>query len=230
MLKITQAQTPNKVIRLDKLGKTWIPDVMVYHIADGTYDGTVGWVQNAASGVSAHFVIGKGGEVTQLVPLNMAAYTQGLNYDNTNKAPMVKQAASALVRQRGVNPNCYCISIEFAGFYGAFRNDVGELLDPGCRGAITQAQIDAAIEVEHYCNEQLIKIYGAGAGIPPDRTYHLGHCEINPLFRPCCPGELFPYEEIMRGIGEKPAGTGGTYKLSLADLKAQGYTNLSIQL
>lgn len=230
-MAIEQAQTQNKIIRLDKLGKNWIPDVMVYHIADGTYFGTIGWEQNPISQVSSHFVIGKEGEITQLVPLNMAAYTQGLNYDNTGKAPMVRQAKSLLVRQRGVNPNCYCISIEFAGFYNPHKNSAGIVDDPGCKGAITQAQIDAAIEVEHYCNDQLVKLYGAGAGIPPDRAHHLGHCEINPINRPCCPGELFPYDEILAGITGNPLQPPkGSYVVDCGAIKAQGYTDILISL
>lgn len=183
---IVQKDTPHKIKRMDKNQKLWAPDVMAYHLADGYYDGTIGWEQNPQSGVSSHFVVAEDGRITQLVPLDMAAYTQGLKYNWENKSPMPSQARSELVRARAVNPNCYCISIEFAGFW------------KNCKGKITDEQIAAAVEIEHYCNAELMRMYGAG--IPPDREHHIGHCEINPTGRPCCPGELFPYDEIMRRI------------------------------
>ncbi|MBE6906010.1 MAG: hypothetical protein E7476_07050 [Ruminococcaceae bacterium] len=202
---ITQKTTPNQMERKDKDGKVWIPDVMVYHIADGTYTGTISWAQLSSSFVSSHFVIAKDGRITQLVPLHMAAYTQGLNYNSTGKTPMPIQSASRLVRVRAVNPNCYCISIEFEGFYADFYSN-GVLQYQGCKGAITEEQITAAVEVEQYCNEQLKSIYGKSAGIPADREHHMGHCEINPINRPHCPGELFPYDEILNRI-VSPANT-----------------------
>ena len=200
---IAQKTTTNQVGRKDKTGKVWIPDVMVYHIADGTYAGTIAWEQLSTSYISSHFVIAKDGRITQLVPLHMAAYTQGLNYNSTGKTPMPSQSTSPLVRERAVNPNCYCISIEFEGFYADFYSK-GVLSYSGCRGAITEEQIAAAVEVEQYCNEQLKTIYGKSAGIPADRAHHMGHCEINPVNRPHCPGEMFPYDKILSRIASQP--------------------------
>ncbi|MEV6970546.1 N-acetylmuramoyl-L-alanine amidase [Hamadaea sp. NPDC051192] len=40
---------------------------IVIHTAQGSYSGTINWFQNAAAGVSAHYVVSKGGAVTQTV-------------------------------------------------------------------------------------------------------------------------------------------------------------------
>jgi N-acetylmuramoyl-L-alanine amidase-like protein len=71
------------------------PSIFVEHIAEGSYQGTIGWQQNPVSDVSSHFVIGLGGfdtgEVAQMLDTDLAAWTQA-------------------------NGNPYCISAEFAGF------------------------------------------------------------------------------------------------------------------
>ena len=36
-----------------------------------------------------------------------------------------------------------------------------------------------------------------GLEIPIDREHMIGHCEINPVTRPHCPGEAFPYDALI---------------------------------
>jgi len=40
---------------------------LVVHVAQGSYAGTIGWFQNRQAKVSAHYVVGRGGEVAQCV-------------------------------------------------------------------------------------------------------------------------------------------------------------------
>jgi hypothetical protein len=42
-------------------------DFIVVHIAQGSYSGTISWFQNPRSNVSAHYVVGRGGQVAQCV-------------------------------------------------------------------------------------------------------------------------------------------------------------------
>jgi hypothetical protein len=42
-------------------------DFIVIHIAQGSYSGTIGWFQNPKSNVSAHYVIGRSGQIAQCV-------------------------------------------------------------------------------------------------------------------------------------------------------------------
>ena len=73
MYQIVQKSTTNQSSR-----GSYKPCLIVWHIADGTYNGTVAWEMNRESQVSSHFVLGQNGEVTQLVPLERAAWTQGV--------------------------------------------------------------------------------------------------------------------------------------------------------
>ncbi len=84
--------------------KGYRPEAVVIHIMDGTLPGTDSWFANPTSQVSAHYGIGKGGEVHQYVQENDAAWHAG-----RVDAPVWK-----LIRPN-VNPNLYTIGIEHEG-------------------------------------------------------------------------------------------------------------------
>src|SRR3989344_3627451 len=84
--------------------KGYRPEAVVIHIMDGTLPGTDSWFANPTSQVSAHYGIGKSGEVHQYVQENDAAWHAGLV-----NAPVWK-----LIRPN-VNPNLYTIGIELEG-------------------------------------------------------------------------------------------------------------------
>lgn len=168
-MKIQKFTTPNQSNR-----GSYKPLYIVWHIAEGTYNGTVTWEQNPQSQTSSHFVLGKGGEVAQLVPLDMAAWTQGV----------VKSPTHAYVKAHsGVNPNLYCISIECEGKWNETK------------GKLTDKQLAAAAELTRHIVSEVKRIYGTTISI--DREHMIGHCEINTVTRPHCPGELFPYDELI---------------------------------
>lgn len=50
---------------------------MVLHIAEGSYDGTIGWARNPAAQVSYYAVVAQDGRVAQVVDLDDKAWTQG---------------------------------------------------------------------------------------------------------------------------------------------------------
>lgn len=170
-MKIENHSTQNQSSR----GK-WKPDMIVWHIADGTYNGTIGWEKNPASQISSHFVLGKSGEITQLVPLDKAAWTQG---------KMCNPTSSIVKSRNGINPNLYSISIECEGFW------------KDTKGKLSDAALKSAIELTKHIVAEVKRIYGVD--IPIDRQHIIGHCEINPVTRPHCPGELFPYDSIIQG-------------------------------
>ena len=178
-MNITQQSTPNQSSR-----NGYKPCLIVWHIADGTYNGTVAWEMNRDSQVSSHFVLGKGGEITQLVPLERAAWTQGVVKNQTH--PYVKTHSR-------VNPNLYCVSIECEGVWSETK------------GALTDQQLAAAAELTRYIVAEVKRIYKVD--IPIDREHMIGHCEINPVTRPHCPGEAFPYDALIaaaKGEMENP--------------------------
>ena len=173
-MNMTQKSTPNQSSR-----NGYKPCLIVWHIADGTYNGTVAWEQNPESQVSSHFVLGQNGEITQLVPLDKAAWTQGVVNQPTH--PYVKAHS-------GVNPNLYCVSIECEGRWSETK------------GALTDKQLAVAAELTRYIVAEVKRIYKVD--IPIDREYMIGHCEINPVTRPHCPGEAFPYDALIAAAKE----------------------------
>lgn len=88
----------------------------------------------------------------------------------------------------GVNPNLYCVSIECEGVWSETK------------GALTDKQLAAAAELTRYIVAEVKRIYKVD--IPIDREYMIGHCEINPVTRPHCPGEAFPYDALIAAAKE----------------------------
>lgn len=168
-MNIQQYSTVNKSSR-----NGYKPMFICWHIADGTYNGTISWETDKDSKVSSHFVLGKNGEVAQLVPLDMAAWTQGKIRNPTH--PYVKSHLS-------INPNQYCVSIECEGFWKETK------------GKLTDAQFNSAVELTKHIVSEVKKLYNVD--IPIDREHMIGHCEINTVTRSHCPGELFPFDELI---------------------------------
>lgn len=79
-------------------------EAIVIHIMAGTLAGTDGWFNNPASQVSAHYGIGKNGEVHQYVKEEDAAWHAGIT----------SQPSWKLLKPN-VNPNLYTIGIEHEG-------------------------------------------------------------------------------------------------------------------
>ena len=158
------------------------PLFICWHIADGTYNGTISWETNSASKVSSHFVLGKNGEVAQMVELNRAAWTQG----------DIKKPSLPYAKQHpGLNPNLYCVSIECEGFW------------KDTKGKLTDKALDSAVELTKHIVAEVKRIYGVE--IPIDREHIIGHYQINSVTRSHCPGELFPFDELIaRAKGEQP--------------------------
>lgn len=82
------------------------PELIVIHIMDGTYEGSIAWFKNPASDVSSHYLISKEGEMTQMVNEADTAWTNG----------RVDRPTSKIVKSKpGVNPNFYSLTIEHEG-------------------------------------------------------------------------------------------------------------------
>src|SRR5689334_24034532 len=62
----TQAQRPESAIRF-----------IVIHVAEGSFLGTVSWLRDPKAHASANFVVGRSGQVQQLVPLHDIAWHAG---------------------------------------------------------------------------------------------------------------------------------------------------------
>lgn len=122
--------------------KGYKPEAIVIHIMDGTLAGTDAWFANSESQVSAHFGIGKNGEVHQYVKEEDTAWHAG-RVDN----PDWKLIKS------NVNPNLYTIGIEHEGrsdavWTGAMKQASAELIREVCER--WDIPIDRAHIIGHY--------------------------------------------------------------------------------
>lgn len=70
----TKAKRPESAIRF-----------IVIHVSEGSFPGTVAWLQNPHAHSSANFVVGREGEVQQLVPLHDIAWHAG-NWDYNTRS------------------------------------------------------------------------------------------------------------------------------------------------
>lgn len=137
---------------------------VVWHISEGSLAGTVGWLTSPASLASAHVVIGRAGEIFNLVPLNEAAWCHGRTCEPDMKNPIVQQTVDA-----GINPNLVALSIECVG-YSTW----------GTSGSLTVPQRAALERVTAYLCMRF--------HLTADRTHILGHYQWDSCSRGGCPG------------------------------------------
>lgn len=142
---------------------------VVIHVADGNEAGSVGWLTNPQSGVSATFFVSKVGRITQMVSINDTAYTNGLSYISGKQwrdpeGNIVTPPWPGLTPP--INPNGTTITIEREGR----PNDVP-----------TAAMDAATVRLLQWIDTQI------GIDYVPHATL-IGHCEISPTARAYCPG------------------------------------------
>lgn len=83
------------------------PEAIVIHIMDGSLTGTDAWFNDPRSHVSAHYGVGKAGQVHQYVK----------ETDSAHHAGTIVRPTWPLLKQR-TNPNFYTLGIEHEGFGG----------------------------------------------------------------------------------------------------------------
>ena len=88
-----------------KGGVTFRPIAIVNHTMAGTLAGTDAWFNNSSAKVSAHFGVGRQGEIHQYVDVADTAWANG-DVDKPDWPLLIT----------GVNPNLYTVSIEHEGY------------------------------------------------------------------------------------------------------------------
>ena len=178
-MKITQNPSPN----FTQGRNSHTPDLIVCHITEGAFNGTLSWIANPASQVSYHFVVAKDGRIAQAVDIKNTAWANGTTLTGSRGN---KHSPLATVRNRNTNANQYTISIGFEGRHAQTA------------GAITPQQQKSAIFLIAYIRKAVQRIYGIKI---PLATQHLvGHSHITPRWKPHCPGNAFPFAEILQGL------------------------------
>ncbi|CDG37301.1 N-acetylmuramyl-L-alanine amidase, negative regulator of AmpC, AmpD [Acetivibrio thermocellus BC1] len=156
-----------------------IPEIIVNHISEGSMSSMISWFTSPNNKVSsAHFGVSKTGKIYQFVAIEDCAWANGLTSG-------IENATAELVLKKGEseNPNWYSVSIEHEGVWSETK------------GALTPEQLEATKMLHLYIIEYVKEKYGHE--IVPSRKTIIGHNEIDKSQRANCPGELFPYREII---------------------------------
>ncbi|MDB4926392.1 N-acetylmuramoyl-L-alanine amidase [Mucilaginibacter sp.] len=128
------------------------PEAIVIHIMQGTLYGTDSWFQSLISKASAHYGVGKMGQVHQYVNEKDTAYHAGRV--NAPTWSLIKQTENGLY----ISPDFYTIGIEHEGDFNTEWTD------------------------EMYqTSSNLIRAISKRWGIPIDRKHVIGHHEIYSL-------------------------------------------------
>lgn len=167
--------------------KGWKPDMIVSHITEGGFEGSVSWLCNPRSQASSHFVVAKDGRITQLVELTDSSWCNGTS-TNPSKNTHYGKADLKQVRDRKTNANYYTVSIEHEGF------------SKDGQGRLTDIQLEATIWLHKHIIKEVKRIYGVD--IPLDREHIVGHYQINPITKPFCPGANFQFDKVIEELRE----------------------------
>ncbi len=178
-------------VRSPNIGGLVQPEYLVIHYtAGGTAEGAVSWLTNRVSQASAHLVIDRNGEITQLVPFDRIAWHAG---------------ASAWEGRYGLNRYSLGIELVNAGrlvrqsdhwraWYGTLydSDEVVEAVHKNDRRlygwqVFPQIQVEAALAV----SQILVSHYGIKDIV--------GHDDISPR-RKWDPGPVFPMESFRSRI------------------------------
>lgn len=156
-MNITQKQSPNFYSTTYKL------DTIVLHTTLGNINSTLSHLTNPSSNVSAHFVIDRDGNITQLVSLTNAAWHAGYKYNMSQRA---KDVIKKDLLGRYINPNKQCIGIEVASGYDIDGNGTIDSIEK----LYSAKQLTACVNLILYCEKQL--------GITYDDKHILTHKDI----------------------------------------------------
>jgi len=181
--------------------QNWTPDIIVCHITEGGFDGTISWITNPTSQVSYHYVVARDGRIIQAVELTDTAWSNGTTTGTANNGNINSRLAT--VRERNVNANLYTISI---GFEGRLSEKQGDL---------SKEQLTAGVKLITHIREEIKRIFNTT--IPITRENIAGHSDITPRWKPNCPGQNFPYDEIIRQLksSESPEPDDETMKFEI---------------
>lgn len=153
------------------------PIAICLHVAEGTKQGVIDWFTSKNTPinerVSAHFLVGKDGSITQFVSSSDTAWANGVR--NNDTWGMLKLPA-----YRFVNPNLITISIEHEGWNYQ---------------RATAAQLTSSLQLSAYlCNYWKIT--------PKPLETIIGHFQIDGVNRKNCPGMMVNIVDYTKSLTE----------------------------
>lgn len=131
---------------------------------------------------SAHYGVGRDGTIHQYVYLKDGAWTQGISQ------AQIAQATAPIVKDLNMDPNLYCVSIEFEGYVDA--NGVSQGVD----GNLTEIQFYAGCWLHKFIQQEVLDRWNIHIMLGPYNV--VGHYQINPRDKPYCPGLNFPWSRL----------------------------------
>ena len=177
-----QIRTPNydKKIWTNRTNKTYKTpqkwDVIVNHIMEGYAPQTVNYIDRPGVAVSAHFIIGRKGEIWRQVDLKHGAWHA-----------IKRQPSAKVVAGRAAPPNLYTVGIEHEGMHR------------DTQGRLTAKQYAATLWVHKYVIERYELTFNEPFKI--DRDHIIGHYEVDTVNRSKTdPGLEFPWEELLTDL------------------------------
>lgn len=162
----------------------FIPLGIVNHITEGSFTGADEWLSNIRNNnkvSSAHFQVGKKGQIHQYVSIDDMAWANGLSNLNI--------ATAQIIKDNRYNPNLYTVSIEHEGFWSQGK------------GELTEEQFQATVWLHKYIQKYIKDKYNYDMKF--DRYHIIGHDEIHPINRPNCPGQSFPWTRLISELNKK---------------------------
>lgn len=132
------------------------------HITDGS--NSLGWLCNPVSQASANYLLSRNGYLYELVPPDIAPWTNG----DVQAPDMANPLIAGWVRS-GVNCNTKTLTVE-------------------CEGYTTSWQPGALTDAQEYVLVWLLAWGCAAYLLPPDATHIIRHQQLNNVTRHNCPG------------------------------------------
>lgn len=168
----------------------WKADIIVCHVTEGGFDGSVNWLCNKTAQASSHYVIGEKGQSAQLVELSDGAWCNGTS-TSSNQNTFYGKSTNRIVRARATNANYYTYSLEHEGY--SYKNRYG---------ALTEQQYQASLIAMKKIISHMKSAYGIT--FTPDREHLTGHFDVAPITKPNCPapnrGVNFPFDRFILDI------------------------------
>ena len=130
---------------------------IVDHIMDGTLVGTDAWFQDPASQVSAHYGVGKDGQIHKYVAILDEAYHAGVVSNPT---------AQMVLDRPGVNPNLYTVGIEHEGMSGDELTDEQYRATLWLHGVLCRAMPSITVDEYHVVRHSTINDQHGGCPGP----------------------------------------------------------------
>jgi len=177
-------------------GNIGVPGMIIIHTCEGAYSGCWSWLVNAASGVSAHYVVNESGsEISQLVNESNRAYHIAATYSCSLNS-------NVECWRNGYSSNHFTIGIEHGGFASQSSFPLGQI------------NASAALSCD----------ITQGHGIPRDKYHIVAHGQLQPYNR-VDPGPNWPWSTYIDKIKQNCGDAGGGSGIVIDSNNANNDTN-----